>query len=204
MLNVTYCELSYIHFPKEIRGPDKLLCESEETNMKDAILKETNKIKGLQLRAAGRASNLFWLGFGEMIPVTRRGEIEEVPEVALHIQCAWRVSTTSKILVASQDFYSPRSDWEEGVQDFDWDVSRSNRFDEQITAFLEVAAEKSVIAEVEVDSLGGLKILMSESYVLEVFPDSSNESEDWEFWRLFNRRKDSPHFVVSGNGVEYI
>ncbi|MBZ5201845.1 hypothetical protein HU147_11505 [Planomicrobium chinense] len=42
---------------------------------------------------------------------------------------------------------------------------------------MEVNIEKSVITDVEVDSFRGLKILMSESYVLEVFPDSSNGSE---------------------------
>ena len=171
--------------------------------MKEHLKKETDKIKGLRLRAAGRASHLFWLGFGEIISIIRRGGAEEVPEFALHIQCAWRLSNGSKIQVASRNFYSPRSNWKEEDEDFDWDVPRNNRFDEQITAFLKTTAENLFVKEVETDILGGLTIFLSENYVLEVFPDSSDESENDEFWRLFNRRRNRPHFVVSGNGVEY-
>ncbi|PSL40914.1 hypothetical protein B0H99_10346 [Planomicrobium soli] len=169
--------------------------------MKEVIIKETDKLKGLKLRTAGRAANLFWLGFGEIIPITRRGETEEAPEFALHIQCAWRLSANFKIVVASQDLFVPRSDWAEDDEEFEWDIPGNNRFDERITDFLKVAAGTLFITEVQVDSLGGLKILMSNSFVLEVFPDSS---EEWEFWRFFNRQQNSPHFVVSVNGVEYV
>ncbi|MCM3728808.1 hypothetical protein M3226_24505 [Neobacillus cucumis] len=77
---------------------------------------------GLKLRNAGRASSLFWLGFGEMISVSRKGETEETAEYALHIQCSWRIIKENKILVASRDFYSPRSGWNEDNEDFDWDI----------------------------------------------------------------------------------
>ena len=172
--------------------------------MREAIIKETDKLKGLKLRDVTRAANLISLGLGETISITRRGNTEESPEFALHIQCAWRLSTDSKIVVASQDLFVPRSDWTEEDEDFEWDIPGNNRFDERIKDFLKTADGNLVIIEVQVDSLGGLKILMSDSFVLEVFPDSSYESEDWEFWRFFNRRQNSPHFVVSGNGIEYV
>lgn len=83
---------------------------------------EIGKLVGLKLRNAGRASSLFWLGFGEMISVSRKGETEETAEYALHIQCSWRIIKENKILVASRDFYSPRSGWNEDNEDFDWDI----------------------------------------------------------------------------------
>jgi hypothetical protein len=171
--------------------------------MKEAIRTELGKLINLKRREAGRASNLLWVGFRERILVKRRGEAEEVAEYALHIQCSWRITRANKIIVASKDFYSPVSecDVEEG---FDWDEQGSNRFDERITSFIEGVKEELIVERIDSDELGGLKIFLSESYVLEVFPDSSQDDEYSEFWRFFNRKSDTPHFIVSGNGIETV
>jgi len=170
--------------------------------MKEAIRSQIGKLIGLNLQYAGRASNLFWLGFGEMISVTRRGKTEELAEYALDIQCSWRITKDNKILVGSRDFYSPRTGWNEENDDFDWDVQGNNRFDERIESFIENAKEHVTVERVEPDEVGGLKIFLSQGYLLEVFPDTSEDDEYSEFWRFFNRRENSPHFVVTGNGIE--
>ncbi|WP_176586409.1 hypothetical protein [Priestia megaterium] len=170
--------------------------------MREAIRSQIGKLIGLNLRYAGRASNLFWLGFGEMISVTRRGKTEELAEYALDIQCSWRITKDNKILVGSRDFYSPRTGWNEENDDFDWDVQGNNRFDERIESFIENAKEHVTVERVEPDEVGGLKIFLSQGYLLEVFPDTSEDDEYSEFWRFFNRRENSPHFVVTGNGIE--
>jgi hypothetical protein len=170
--------------------------------MREAIRSQIGKLIGLNLRYAGRASNLFWLGFGEMISVTRRGKTEELAEYALNIQCSWRITKDNKILVGSRDFYSPRTGWNEENDDFDWDVQGNNRFDERIESFIENAKEHVTVERVEPDEVGGLKIFLSQGYLLEVFPDTSEDDEYSEFWRFFNRRENSPHFVVTGNGIE--
>ncbi|MHA7098568.1 hypothetical protein [Priestia aryabhattai] len=170
--------------------------------MREAIRSQIGKLIGLNLRYAGRASNLFWLGFGEMISVTRRGKTEELAEYALDIQCSWRITKDNKILVGSRDFYSPRTGWNEENDDFDWDVQGNNRFDERIDSFIENAKEHVTVERVEPDEIGGLKIFLSQGYLLEVFPDTSEDDEYSEFWRFFNRRENSPHFVVTGNGIE--
>ncbi|MCM3796474.1 hypothetical protein [Priestia megaterium] len=170
--------------------------------MREAIRSQIGKLIGLNLRYAGRASNLFWLGFGEMISVTRRGKTEELAEYALNIQCSWRITKDNKILVGSRDFYSPRTGWNEENDDFDWDVQGNNRFDERIEFFIENAKEHVTVERVEPDEVGGLKIFLSQDYLLEVFPDTSEDDEYSEFWRFFNRRENSPHFVVTGNGIE--
>ena len=170
--------------------------------MREAIRSQIGKLIGLNLQYAGRASNLFWLGFGEMISVTRRGKTEELAEYALDIQCSWRITKDNKILVGSRDFYSPRTGWNEENDDFDWDVQGNNRFDERIESFIENAKEHVTVERVEPDEVGGLKIFLSQGYLLEVFPDTSEDDEYSEFWRFFNRRENSPHFVVTGNGIE--
>lgn len=53
--------------------------------MKEVIRVELCKLLGLKLQNAGRASNLFWMGFGDMIQINRRGRTQETPEYALHI-----------------------------------------------------------------------------------------------------------------------
>lgn len=170
--------------------------------MREAIRSQIGKLIGLNLQYAGRASNLFWLGFGELISVTRRGKTEELAEYALDIQCSWRIIKDNKILVGSRDFYSPRTGWNEENDDFDWDVQGNNRFDERIESFIENTKEHVAVERVEPDEVGGLKIFLSQGYLLEVFPDTSEDDEYSEFWRFFNQRENSPHFVVTGNGIE--
>jgi hypothetical protein len=70
--------------------------------MRAAIETELGKIKGLKLQYAGRLSNLFWLGFGELVQIIRRGKTEEPAEYALHLQCSWRITLENKIVVASR------------------------------------------------------------------------------------------------------
>jgi len=170
--------------------------------MREAIRSQIGKLIGLNLQYAGRASNLFWLGFGELISVTRRGKTEELAEYALDIQCSWRIIKDNKILVGSRDFYSPRTGWNQENDDFDWDVQGNNRFDERIESFIENTKEHVAVERVEPDEVGGLKIFLSQGYLLEVFPDTSEDDEYSEFWRFFNRRENSPHFVVTGNGIK--
>ncbi|MGX1193035.1 hypothetical protein [Metabacillus sp. SLBN-84] len=168
--------------------------------MRAAIEMELGKIKGLKLQYAGRASNLFWLGFGEMVQIIRRGQIEEIAEYALHIQCSWRITSDNKIVIAARDFYSPNSKWDGLIEDFDWDIQGNNRFDERIKSFIN-DNEPIIVEEIEVDDIGGFSVILSSAYKLETFPDSSEEDEHWRF---FNSKEKSPHFVVSGEGIERI
>jgi len=170
--------------------------------MRDEIISELNKLIGLKFQYGGRASNLFWLGFGEMITVKRLRETNELAEYALHIQCSWRITKSNKILVASRDLYSPNSEWDEENEDFDWDVQGNNRFDERIKSLMEDVKETLDVRKIESDEVGGLKVFFTENYVLEIFPDISDEDEYSEFWRFINFRDKSPHFVVKGFGIE--
>lgn len=164
---------------------------------------ELGKIKGLKLQYAGRASNLFWLGFGEMVQMIRRGQIEETAEYALHIQCSWRITFDNKIVIAARDFYSPNSKWNGHIEDFDWDIQGNNRFDERIQSFIN-DNEQIIVEEIAVDDFGGFTVILSNGYKLEIFPDSSEDDEDGEHWRFFNSKEKSPHFVVSGEGIERV
>lgn len=171
--------------------------------MRAAIEVELGKIKGLKLQYAGRSSDLFWLGFGEIVQIIRRGRTEETAEYALHIQCSWRITLDNKIVVASGDFYSPNSEWDDLNEDFDWDIQGNNRFDERIKAFLNDNV-RLIVERIKADDVGGLVVFLSNGYKLETFPDSSEDDDDSEHWRFFNRKENSPHFVISGDGIEKV
>jgi hypothetical protein len=171
--------------------------------MREEIKSQVGKLVGLKLQYAGRASNLFWLGFGDIVQIIRRGRTEETAEYALHIQCSWRITLGNKIVVASRDFYSPNSQWDEKNEDFDWDIQGNNRFDERIKTFTKDNGQIEVL-QIDSDEVGGLKVTLSGGYKLEVFPDSSEDDEQSEHWRFFNRKENNPHFIVTGNRIEKV
>ncbi|MFJ7730129.1 hypothetical protein ACIQXV_29105 [Neobacillus sp. NPDC097160] len=171
--------------------------------MREEIKSQLGRLMGLKLQYAGRASNLFWLGFGDIVQIIRRGRTEETAEYALHIQCSWRITLGNKIVVASRDFYSPNSQWDEKNEDFDWDIQGNNRFDERINTFIGDNGQLKVL-QIDSDEVGGLNVTLSGGYKLEVFPDSSEDDEQSEHWRFFNRKENNPHFIVTGNGIEKV
>lgn len=170
--------------------------------MKIEIEEKLNLLSGLPLNTAGRAANLAWFGFGELLTVKNKKRIEKkVAEYALHVQCSWRITKDNKILVAYRDMYSPSKQWN-GKENFEWDIQDANRFDERIEGLLLTEFQPNVLVEeIQADSLGGVKIFFTEHYLLELFPDDSVEGE---FWRFFSFREEvsSPHFVVTGKGIE--
>lgn len=168
-----------------------------------AIKAELNKITGLKLQYIGRSSDLFWLGFGEIVQINRRGRTEETAEYTLHIQCSWRITLHNKIVVASRDVYVPNSEWDKLNDNFDWDIQGNNKFDEQIKSFSENSG-KLMVERIEAEDVGGIEVFLSDDYKLEAFPDSSGDVDDCEHWRFFNRKENSRHFVVSGEGIERV
>lgn len=127
--------------------------------MKEEIELQVRKLVDLKLQHAGRASNLFWLGFGDIAEIIGRGRIEKIPG--------------------------------------------NNRFDERIKAFIK-NNEQIKVLQIDSDEVGGLNIILSGGYKLEAFPDSSKDDEQSEHWRLFNRKENSPHFIVTGKGIEKV
>src|SRR5574344_1426231 len=118
----------------------------------------------------GRASNLLWLSFGErVVTINRKGNEIQKGKYALNVQCAWRLTQNSRIIVASKDIYLPKTGLE--YDSFNWEEYGNNRFDERISSF-------------KIDFEFGVKF--------ELFPDDSLEEE---FWRFIINGNKSEHFV---------
>jgi hypothetical protein len=72
-------------------------------------------------------------------------------------------------------------------------IQGNNRFDELINNLIKDKGRLKV-EKIESDEVGGLKIFLSDDYILEAFPDSSEDDEESEHWRFFDRKDKSPQF----------
>lgn len=161
---------------------------------------------GLPLSASHRAADLQMFGFGATHTRTirfgrRKGEQGEVHDYSLHIQCAWRVSGPTGIVVGSSDLnYSSGSDPLDTPDDWDRDAANANRRDQRIREWL--ARAPFVVEGVRADMFGGFSLRLAGGFGLDVFPDDSLDGEYSEHWRLLRPGEASSHFVVSGSGLE--
>lgn len=142
------------------------------------------QLVGKKVCDIGRASNMLWIVFDEMI--------------SLHVQTMWRIvnKEEQEILLAYSDFYSPNSKLLE-KKDFKWDVQGNNLFDEKAGNWLKTVETVSV-NEYKINRWGDLLLVFSNGERLEIFVDAS---DDTECWRLFKHDSDEAHLVVTGFGV---
>lgn len=168
--------------------------------MKEDIITRLELLVGSILRQAGRAGDLFWLQFGTISTILRNGREKKIAQFALNIQCTWRIAKGSKILVASKDKYKPSKLYQGVIENFNWDIFGMNSLDEKLHDHINSSSSELIVEAVEADHYGGIKIIFSNDYYLEVFPDESTEEE---FWRLI-LGEEKVHFIVTGNGIEVI
>lgn len=156
---------------------------------------------GLPLWASGRAA-LQWFQFGaRQVVMDVRGGRREAGTYALHVDCAWRLVEAGRIVVGSGDrFYRAGGDPYHDLDDFDWDRPGDNRCDERMAQFFEQHDEDALtIVGVQADASGGLRLRFRGGCALEVFPVDSLPDE---FWRLLQPAAATPHFVVTGLGIQ--
>lgn len=165
------------------------------------IERATSVLTGKVLWRCLRAADMATFDFGERTTISAsRGGTREVGEYALHVQCAWRVTTQDRVIVGNRDLYYP-ADYSEGKEvspSFDYEKDY-NRRDKLLTSLFENGTREFVVREVHVGTAGRIHILLTEGLALELFP---NDSLTDEHWRLFEPGKEDRHFVVTGKGVE--
>ena len=125
--------------------------------------------------------------------------------MVLHIQHAYRLVNTDKIVLALSDVYQPNSvycaDQDFDYDSFAWDEVGNNRFDEIVESDLlpRLNEDNFIVNDIELSNFGDLKISFGNGYSLEVFIDTSGEKECWRFMDLINI---DTHLVVTGVGIE--
>lgn len=166
--------------------------------MKLVIENKLKVLKGQKLNIIGRASNLFWIGFGEMVKVPQgKTGFKETSEYGLNVQCMWRLKQNGTILVANMDVYTPKSDTMD-IEVFNWEEKGSNLFDLKVQGLSKNLGEVYVV-KVEATATGDIKLTFTNNWILEIFVDVSDDNECWRF--LKSGDLDS-HMMVSAIGVE--
>jgi hypothetical protein len=169
--------------------------------MKTQIENAAAVLIGKSMWKCTRAADLASFQFGSRSKVPGfRNTIKEVGEFALHVQCAWRIAREDRVIVGSRDLYYPAdsSGDEEIPPEFDWDRDPNLR-DKQVQSLFADDTVEFTVLSVEAGAAGSLSISLSGNLFLHIFP---YDSLSHEHWRLFDPRTDSPHFVVTGSGIE--
>lgn len=160
--------------------------------MREQIEKAVSVLIGKHLWGCSRAADLASFAFREPHRVSNG-------EYGLHVQCAWQIARGERVLVGSADVYYPADAVDgEPSEEFDWDKG-PNRRDKMLYELFEGGKHRYAVLAVKAGAAGKLVVELSEGLSLEILPD---DSLPHEHWRLFQPHRETPHFVVTGNGIE--
>jgi hypothetical protein len=157
-------------------------------------------LAGKVLWRCTRAANVVMFDFGERgRSSAESGAPRDAKDMALHVQCAWRVTRRESVIVASRDIHYPAdySECDEIPPEFDWDRKRT-RLDRLIDEFFQAGSMAYLVHKVEAGRAGYLRVSLADGFILELFPDDSLASEHW---RLFAPGEHRPHLVVEGKNL---
>lgn len=161
------------------------------------------QLVGLPLKVARHAASMLVLHFGEIRRSTGAHGPVSYGDLAIHVQCPWRISAGGKLLFGSADRWRPI----EGVEVEDWDAwwesPHPNREDQgwerllggrdEATRSFECPDDSILVMEVHPSDIGDLKITFSSAVTLNIFANGS----DHEFWRLLAPGNQSEHLICS-------
>lgn len=166
-------------------------------NIKGRVERALSPLLGMQLVNFGRAGNM---GCFEIAERQLSKDVERSkPLFVIHVQCPWRLIGYEMVIVGSRDMYLPAGNSLQSQLDFNWELPGANRCDERMKQLFGDTGCHFVIEYIEADSTGAVRVSMSEGYRLEIFPDTSAETEHW---RLLGPLASRDHFVVSGGIIE--
>ena len=154
-----------------------------------------------------RAADMEMFQFGARVTSQDfRGKTRTVGELALHLQCAWRIVSLGRVLVGDRDLWTPRT----GVSDVDFHptevAARLSRRDELMERFLGHGEPAHVVAGVNVSPVGDLHLSFADGCSFDAFSDlgyaeTVGEEAPDECWRLFSPSTDAEHLVIWAGGV---
>lgn len=166
------------------------------------IQKYVKRLIGLQLSIARLAGSGRNFHFG----VVKSHSKGSSGEYALHIQCAWRIEHSSKIVTGSHDIWWPYREIE-GPKKWNYEDGNSIQ-DVQLYKLLEGydpvtqswinTTELLVVERIKVSRFGDLTLYLSGNYRLFLFVDQTRN----ESWRLFRTESNERHLVVGRKSIK--
>jgi len=171
---------------------------NDSAGVSQAIAEAVTALIGLSLVRTSLAGNMRVFHFG----ATPKGATEVEENIALHIQCPWRMEHDGVVITGSGDYYLRRLEdgeiavWSPelgGIHIQNEVFNHVFRYDPVTKAHVNTTMDL-LVERFEHDATGDLRIYLSGGYRIVVFPSSSVD----EHWRLFRVRSPEPHFVVEG------
>ena len=193
-------ELTYWldHQPRKV-DLDAFLDHMRTLPSKPSINDALQDLVGQPWWGATRAASMIMFSFGPKHEhVDRHGRSIARGEIALHVQCPWRLSNKESVIVGSTDL---AREPENPPPVTDRGSDPPTQADVALAAVLAESGPLEVSGAVP-DAAGGLRIEFREGFRLELSPITA-ENDD-EYWRLFRPDSDRPHMVVSARGVEWV
>ncbi len=167
---------------------------------KSVIENYLRRLVGLRLTAARLTGGMLNVHFGTLRD-TPRGQ---VGDLAVHVQCPWRLELHGAIVTGRDDMESEAGD------QAPWKTARGyasvteahlhnllGAYDEGTRSFLNVGHALDV-TDARLGPCGNLTIELTGDYRLALFP-SGSANEDW---RIFEPSSETPHFVIVGGAIE--
>lgn len=168
--------------------------------MTDEINKMLSDLIGLPLTRTTRAANMECLKFGAVYRTDKDGKINNIGEFALHLQCPWRLTNESNIIVGSDDLYQQADETAEYDENYNYHEFNANLRDVKLDQL--ISKNKLSIISVTADKFGGLEIYFDNNIKLTVFPDLASKADN-EYWRLIDfRNEKSKHLESWTTGYE--
>jgi hypothetical protein len=165
--------------------------------MKEDIETALTVLVGRSLIGSARVADIETFDFGDGARASH----------ALQVRCPWRLSEGGAIVTGYDDVRYPMGD-NPSVEPagFRWDEAGANRRDERLRAFfVGHRAVPLVVAGVDADEVGSLRVTFDGGVRLDLFPDDSlDDVTDSERWRFFEPGADGPHFLVTGGGCDTV
>lgn len=156
-------------------------------------------IVGKRLSIWRRAANMLVIHFGNI----ERGENKSWGEIAIHVQCPWRVLSDGAMFTGLGDLYHPAHE----TEDFDWgkwwadgswpdnlmefQMRQVLKGTDTATRSLENVTKALVVEKVTASSVGDAAIYLSGGFTIEFFPNCV----EGEHWRILDRGR-KKQFVV--------
>src|SRR3712207_3648947 len=148
----------------------------------ERVQQELQRLVGLELTVACRAADMFGLSFG--VPGTA---VETGDEVALHIQCSWRLDGPEGVVTGRSDLWEAADGTliDPDTWDYDQDHPLQDRrigewlgtHDRRLGSRPPPGRRPAVLA-VRATAHGGAEIDLTDGYRLTLFPAGS-VGEDW-------------------------
>src|SRR6266436_1130995 len=157
---------------------------------------------GKPLREAARDVSIQRFELGDRLRIITSVGLRESCEYALRISCAWCISTSERMLVASGDRFHPRENGPRAPEEFDYTRGGATLLDAKMERFVEEQCPLGVI-DIDADDIGGFRLSLERRFVLEVFPYQSSDAV--EHWRLIEGTGgDLQEMVLKGKTFEKV